>query len=265
MAARNQVWRLGPLRPGRRPLGPNQEGRLPQGFTWGASVDRITGTAAAQEISHFRATATTTGNGRNNPRSGAAALLAQTSSTLGRYPQWLCRASVTLGLLRVREEIASGAGATYGATSIQTRLGGIDLLTFDKPVGQRVSVNTRDKASSRSLLQQEAVQWKYPITGGVLASRPGGALVVTLRQQQQPFVTSPSSSSSMDLVLDTQLVDYRPRLVGGAVAASTTTTTTTRRGTNPLRVGFYLGTQSLLHGYVMWRFHRYVRSHYQRK
>eukprot|EP00977_Amphora_coffeiformis_P022940 scaffold11972_cov134-Amphora_coffeaeformis.AAC.1 len=272
MAAKNQRWRVWPLGRGGGGGGgggaavvTKEKKKNKQGFTWHASVDRTTGKATAQEISRFTATTkqhNDNNNGSNRNRAGgAAALLAKTAPVLGQYPQWLCQGRVTLGLLRAKPATSSG-GTT---TSIQTRVGGINLLTFGKPVGQRMAVNTSHKAMS-ALLRQEAVQWKYPITSGLLVSRPGGSLILTLRQQQQPpsVVASSSSSSSpsstlspapppvvvVDAVIDTQFVDYRPRIVGNTVPA------------NPLRVGFYLGTQSLVHGFVMWRFHRYVRHCY---
>ena len=191
------------------------------GFTWRASVNRATGQAAAHEVSRLPATwsqALLSGGKRGG-------ILAQTTPLLGHYPQWLCRGAVTLGLLH------AVPAASGGTTTVQTRVLGIRLLTFGKPVGQRMAVQSAN-------LRQEALIWKYPIVGGLLAAQPGGHLILTLQCDTVGDATA---------VLESHIVEYRPRLIG------------TRTPANPVRVGLYLGTQSVVHAYVMWRFHGHVR------
>ena len=215
----NKVWRLGPIR------------LFPGGYAWQASVDRATGLAAAQELSTFRLSL-------SQQQQQQSPLLPH---ILGNYPAWLCRGTVTLGLLRaVRQQPG-------GSTRLETRLLGLPILTFGRARGQKIAIRT---ATTR----QQAIEWKYPIQGGgglllAAAAAAGGNLVVTLR---------PKAGANKDdsvVVLDTQLVAYRPALVG----------TTAQQPANPLRIAFYLSTQSVIHGYAMWRFHRFVRHELQKE
>lgn len=94
------------------------------------------------------------------------------------------------------------------------------------------------------------MEWKYPIQGGWMVAAASGDLVVTLR----PADTTQKGQND-SVVLDTQLVAYRPAVVGG----------TAQQPANRLRIAFYLSTQSVIHGYAMWRFHRFVRRELQKE
>lgn len=212
-ATKSVLRRLGPI------------GLFQNGYTWQASVDRTTGEAFAKEVSQMP-------RGWNaKQQSSGAQLLSQTKVVLGTYPEWLCRGSVTFGLLKA-VPVASG-------TEIRTRLLGINILTLGTPTRQRLSFKKEKGADVDGGNREEnSVQWSYPILGGLMtATQPAGQLVMTLHS-----IASPSPT------LDTQLVAYRPALVGKHAPS------------NPIRTSLYLGTQSVIHGYAMWRYHRYVRS-----
>ena len=239
--ATTSLWRLGPV----ALFSPKKNNKLIRdggGFTWEASVDRATGKAYAKEVSYLphdwsQRLQPQQQRGKQQQQSS---IILKTEKVLGQYPNWLCRGSVTLGILQA-VPVGSGAGAATGGTRIQTRLGGIPILTFGKPVGQRVAITSQN-------IRDESIQWTYPIVGGIMAAKTtpsapsAGKLVVTLR------------SVATEPVLDTQLVDYRPALVGGGGDGG-------QKPANPIRVALYLGSQSAIHGYAMWRYHRYVRNY----
>ena len=210
MASSSSVWRLGPVQLVRR------------GFSWQASVERSTGKAFAQELSRIPVQLPT----KHQQNNGDPFL----KDLLGNYPGWLSRGSVTLGLLQAVPQ--SGGG-----TRLQTRLFGINILTFGKPAAQKLALQ------ASSAVRQQAIQWKYPIRDGLFVAptkqSAAGDLVLTLRG---------ASDDNNIVVLDTQLVAYRPRVVGAHAPA------------NPMRIALYLGSQSVVHGYAMWRFHRFVRG-----
>ena len=93
------------------------------------------------------------------------------------------------------------------------------VLAFGKP--KRSSLEWGDRA-------QVAV--RYPITGGFMTKAPGGHLYFGSK-------TTPDACQ-----LQTQIVDYQSTLVGSGPW---------------YRRRLYLGTQSLVHAFTMWRYHRY--------
>ena len=186
------------------------------GYSWEANVNPDSAKASAKEVS-------------SRPKQWKPSLqkghwsISETRDLLETYPEWLCRGSVTLGLLKA-------VPILNGGTRVQTRLFGINILTFGKPVGQRISLKTRGGT-------EDVVRWKYALQGGIMtASPPAGHL----------YVGMGTRVSSDRVFLESGLVDYAARVVGIKIPP------------NPVRVVFYLGTQSFVHGYVMWRYHRYI-------
>jgi len=140
-----------------------------------------------------------------------------------------------------------------------------------------------------------------PITGGILsrAAAPSstswwrrgdedrGSLVFSLKSVRTTTITSSepqaaerpwhemddaatttrttTTSTSTRSSIVTALSGYRPSLCGGITTngggGKAGVTKTKRRKINPLRAGFYLGTQSVVHGHIMWRFHRHCRRY----
>lgn len=218
------TWRLGPMR-----------AWPPHSFCWQASVDRATGLAASRETSYVqRPTAGTTEG------ASPTSLLVRTEPFLAHYPQWLCRARVTCGLLQA---VAVGKQGT----EIRLRGLGLSLLTLGRPVGQRIQLQQTPQqqpqqgdGSSNTGRRVTAIQWNYAIAGGLLAAAPGGRLVVQLSS------TTHDDDAPPLLHIESRLVNYRPRMVGTAPSHS-------------WRTALYLGSQSAIHGYVMWRFHHHVQ------
>jgi hypothetical protein len=99
-------------------------------------------------------------------------------------------------------------------------------------------------------MSEEAIEWKYPLLGGLLTtmtqSTTTGYLVMRLQSTDKS-----SSNDNGPPILVTGLMDYTPTLVGKK---------TWYNPLWPLRVAVYLGTQSVIHGHVMWRFHNHVRQ-----
>lgn len=201
------------------------------GYTWQAGLDRTTGMAWSTEVSRMRST---TQSDSNSLITTSPPSIVSTRQVMGNYPQWLCRGRITLGLLKA---VPVDHGA---ATRVQTRFFAINLLTFGKPSGHHFSF--RMPTASK-----EAVEWKYPLLGGLLTTtvstnQPAGYLVMRLQSHESP--DDPP-------VLTTGLVDYSPALVGKKAWYNPI---------RPLRAVFYLCTQSVIHGHVMWRFHSHVRQ-----
>jgi hypothetical protein len=210
------TWRIGPMRV------------WPQGFCWHASVDRATGLAASRETSYVQRPSAGTTEGASS-----TSLLVRTEPFLAHYPQWLCRARVTCGLLQAVPVGKQG-------TEIRLRGLGLSLLTLGRPVGQRIQVQKQGDGGSNTGRRMTAIQWNYAIAGGLLAAAPGGQLVVQLSS------TTHDDDAPPLLHIESRLVNYRPRIVGTAP-------------TNSWRTALYLGSQSAIHGYVMWRFHHHVQ------
>lgn len=160
-------------------------------YCWRARVDRTKGLAYSVETSQIK------GMNENKRTQLVDKLFAS-------YPVWLCRPSVSFGLLRC-VEIKNGWEIRF-LRHCALRLG---------KTGSR----------NRSLHQ-------FTIAGGFLTARESGHL---------------SFHAHEDGYLETHVDRYCPQLCGEAPV--------------PLfRAAFYRSTQSILHAYVMWRFHRYCRQ-----
>lgn len=221
-------------------------------YTWSAAVDRIRGTASSKETSKVSCSTET----RAKPKRRDL----RPSTTLSRilfteYPVWLCRGTTSLGLLQA-------IPLAKGGYEIRTRLWGIHLLTFGGDSGgggmlQRLFLPVKQAAwpvvAGKAHHCCSSVVW--PITGGLLAlgepkKSDMGALHFTLQTKISPPTSGgnarSSSSSSSSIV--TAIQGYRPTLCGR------------QKPIHVVRSGLYLGTQSLVHAHVMWRFHRHCRQ-----
>lgn len=203
-----------------------------QDFSWTASLDASTGTASSCEISaippacklHRSLEAC-----KNNKQ-----IVSIAESLFPSYPTWLARLSVTFGLLRA-VPLEKGGG-----TSLRDSLVGSNLLTFGRPCKTTVAVQRWSQYKTTRYTVT------LPVIGGLLAYYPSssskkkgecGALTFSVVKMQ---ATKHKSTFS----LETEIANgYRPAIAGGAPVPW-------------LRKLTYRSTQSLVHAYVMWRFHR---------
>lgn len=215
-------------------LGPIQLRRKRIGsFVWQAIVYRATGIAESKEISEAPC------------NSMLHKLLQQTADTkedshiawsLFRvYPEWLCRPFVSFGLLKSKSSERS--------IEIHDRFFGCKLLTFGTPIAR--TIPQREESGSRPTISSFEVS--IPITGGHLCrqernsySQQASFIVCTLTTHREQLDKQLSLTSCR---LETQLVSFRPVLTGEAPVS-------------PVRSWLYLLTQSTVHAYVTWRFHR---------
>ncbi|KAL3780770.1 hypothetical protein HJC23_006708 [Cyclotella cryptica] len=168
---------------------------------------------------------------------------------IAEYPNFLARASLTLGLLNVHA--ARGNSQVYVSTSVFP----FDLLCFGPP---------RD--SSKAVRTMKAYEYKgavlcsleMPILGGLLTQlterkssddvEAGGCLRFTVIRKA---VNTSSHSSS--IVFVTEIAErYKPSIAGKCYPRS------------KFRSVMYCATQRRFHKYVMWRFHRVFRKELER-
>jgi hypothetical protein len=261
-------------------------------FQWKTSFNRTTGMASSKESSivpHesalYRLFCGVGGNSTTTtPPASTRDLLAHTQDIISRYPTWLCRAKLTGGLLRAVRD-----GGNY---KIQLRLvPNLDLLVFGTVRGNRLSYR-HETQDAKSIVETTLCTLTLPIVGGLLAlpattpsrrslsgkakSSDCGSMVFTFRrdhvydhrqdtkttkrnrstnetQQRQPLSSPPPMSSddhstthcNCNLAILTALVHYRPWLVGHH-----------KTPVPRYRQWGYQSTQSVLHAYIMWRFHK---------
>lgn len=189
-------------------------------FKWNASIDRSTGIATSRETSRVPSSCNL--HRALNASSTPSKLI---ENIFGRYPSWLAGWRVTFGLLRAVPVMDGRKGKQ---TAIRDSLFGVTLLSF---------------GPGRFRARRNEYNMVIPIVGGVLAlpSSKGtyGGLSFSLLQ---------GDSNENSTVMETSIVDgYRPTIAGSAPVSR-------------LRAGLYRSTQSLLHAYIMSRFHHYCYS-----
>jgi hypothetical protein len=183
-------------------------------FHWSASVDRKTGVAQSQEVSYpsrLRRCKDRHGDDSYDDTKMKRMMI----QCFLDYPRWLCKGSVTLGLLRAVpcRAAANGRNANDDAVwDLQLTGIGTSMLALGKP-------------TRRSNVVQ------FPFQGGLLVAQNQGCLRFAVTDHG---------------VIETNVVDYRPRLLSNPPV-------------HALRAVVYQRTQTLVHAYVMWRFHRYCR------
>ncbi len=149
--------------------------------------------------------------------------------TFQRYPSWLAGWRVTFGCLRA--DLVRNKSREEQEIAIKDALFGVTLLSF----GQ-------GKPSKRHQRRHCQIEYNYmlPIVGGFMTMTSpedscgalSFSLISTCRDDNESFV------------LETSVSGYRPKFAGPAPVSR-------------LRAGIYRSTQSMVHAYVMWRFHHY--------
>mmetsp|Transcript_19215 Transcript_19215/g.38961 ORF Transcript_19215/g.38961 Transcript_19215/m.38961 type:complete len:232 (-) Transcript_19215:38-733(-) len=180
------------------------------------------------------------------------------------YPRWLAGLAVTFGVLRARP-INDASKATEiriieggdidsdreaAGVVICDAVFGLNLLTF----GRAISSTALGKKKS-------CVTVDLPVMGGLLTLAPPGLKkrdgngsakclgCVRFMLSQQREVDEQGTLG--DLVIETKVAGaYRPAIAGGPPVST-------------LRKRAYLSTQSVVHAYVMWRFHGWCDAHLQ--
>mmetsp|Transcript_5022 Transcript_5022/g.14638 ORF Transcript_5022/g.14638 Transcript_5022/m.14638 type:complete len:240 (-) Transcript_5022:69-788(-) len=146
------------------------------------------------------------------------------------YPTWLCKKNMTFGLFRpsiVKDD---------DATNLQLKLGRINMLTFGVP---KLSAAPDGGISSCAI--------QIPVEGGLL-SLPPDAENNDQGRLEFSLDAIPAEDDSILVKLTTKIDgNYRPS-IGGSPPV-------------PIyRKAMYRFTQSVVHAYVMWRFHRATAS-----
>ena len=249
-------------------------------FCWRAALDQKTGEATATEISTPR---------RRSNRAGAQHV-PRTScdhksliDLLKSYPVWLSRPSVSFGILRTCElskprdvtrtridQTRSLNGIEHQGSvsgiSISDSLLGLNLLCF----GRARSIVTTCTAKTNGGNRRRSIQVEFPVIGGLLDGK---------RQTQAATSTNDiSEHGCIRFVVEQEEVimrDKRKMQQGRKRWSNVRIESSTCDGycpaisgdapVNPIRKVAYLSSQSLVHAYVMWRFHRKVWADTQRK
>jgi hypothetical protein len=149
---------------------------------------------------------------------------------------WLCQGRITLGILKAEP---FSYGENQKGIHMQDRIFGINVLSFGQPTTTS-SLGLHDRQRRNQSSSSKSITTIIPIVGGCMARRrkPGGSYSGSLT-----FVLEQSSLDTYRI--ETGITnDYRPSLAGPPPVSS-------------VRGWFYQSTQSLLHAYVMWRFHRF--------
>jgi hypothetical protein len=216
-------------------------------FSWTASLNETTGIASSKETSSLNLKYSS----NNGIRDSDLAHL--TEQMFSSYLSWLVRPAITFGALR-QGSVVDENGAD-DETAIQLRcLKGVNLLSFGRPHSLRTFQHQRFVSVTTNL----------PITGGWFAvivpadcrlhrfpfqkkvASGGGALRLSLLcKRQKTSYNKRTTLDHDDIQIQTELVGYRPRLASGHPVRT-------------LRKHLYLSTQSIIHAYVMWRFHRHI-------
>ena len=191
-------------------------------FKWSAAIERSTGIATSRESS--RAPSSCSLYRAVDTCRMPARLM---ENVFGRYPTWLASWRVTFWCLRA-VPVTNGI-KNKQLTEIRDALFGVTLLSFAPG-----HVHVRKSRHTEYTMVM-------PIAGGLFAlpSPEGayGSLSFSLRRE--------GGGSDDSLTLHTTISDgYRPTIAGSAPVSF-------------LRAGLYRSTQSLIHAYVMWRFHHY--------
>jgi hypothetical protein len=202
-----------------------------QRFQATALIDRGTGIATSCEISRVPLSC---------PLHRAIAAGGEEAAKLaedlfGGYPSWLASWPVSWGCLRAIP-IPGETKKCHKTIALRDPIFGKTVLLFGPGC---FSVRERRRHIGRRATEYTMT---LPFVGGFLA-RPSpegtyGSLLFSL-------VSDKRDKGDSILVLDTAIADYRPALAGSKLPISR------------MRAGIYRSTQSLLHAYVMWKFHHY--------
>lgn len=205
---------------------------FPRGFSWRASVDRRSGICNSRETSLVSSTCSL---GESLGPLNQKQKLKKLASLWSLYPTWLAKGSVTLGLLQA----VSGSDGSVGVYFL-----GKNVITFGRC--QAFIVNDELIASlpieGGFMTTQHSRMFRNPSKRGH-PPRPArshyGALSIRLKKNDEEFKNYYQVSTTID--------GYRACLVGEGSPSS-------------FRKWFYLSSQSMLHAYVMWRFHHFAQK-----
>jgi hypothetical protein len=222
-------------------------------YQWSAAIEPSTGIATSRERSHPPAC-----HSRMTTRAQRHAFL---QAFLG-YPQWLARPRVTFGMIQAQQNHTDGSTTIYLRSAIWNstilRRNRLALLSFGQP--QRHVRHRGDRKQNTP----EITSILLPITGGILA-QPTTKTTMTTKVGRRSRSTPGTAIRSHEVVsygsllfslhqahnqtivaVETNIQDgYRPTLAGRRLPLSI------------LQARMYQSTQSLVHAYVMWRFHKY--------
>ena len=205
-------------------------------FVWEASLDSSTGRGRSRETSEA-IVRIKKGSTRQDTILQMQRLCTHLVSS---YPIWLTGGKVTFGLLRT---VPTTSDKTI--VSIQSRLVNFNLLSFGT-------------AQIKRLTNNECIL-ELPVQGGFFALAPPsipatdcGCLKFTLIAANHPskikYNHNKISQGNLMLHLRSEISgNYCPWLAGPAPVPF-------------IRKWMYLSTQSLVHAYVMWRFHHEFRN-----
>ena len=200
-------------------------------FKWTASIDLTTGIATSHEISRVPSSCSLH---RTIASGGEAAKFIR--DLFCGYPSWLATWPVSLGCLR-SIPITAETRMKQTITALRDPVFGMTFLSFGPG---RFSVREIQRRAGRRATEYTVT---LPLAGGLLA-RPSssgtfGSLFFTL-------ISKRDANGESFFVIDTGIADgFRPALAGSTPPLSRT------------RAGIYRSSQSLLHAYIMWRFHRH--------
>lgn len=250
-------------------------------FCWSAALDRKTGEATATEISTPRRRSNRAGD-QYVPITSCSCDDKFLIDLLKSYPVWLSRRSVSFGVLRTsvlskqrdvtctridRTRPPNGIEAQQVAAigmSINDSLFGLNLLCFGIP---RSTVTT---AKTNGGNRRRSIQVDFPVIGGLLDGKrqaqaatstndisEHGRIRFVVEQEEVKIQDIEKAQQSQkiwsNLRIESSISDgYCPAISGGAPV-------------NAIRKVAYLSSQSLVHAYVMWRFHGKVWAGTQKK
>jgi hypothetical protein len=191
---------------------------FPRGFSWQASLDKVTGRGSSREVSYAIL------NAKDSTREARSRLRSFVSELVADYPNWLAQGGVTLGLLRAVNH------PKEQCTSLEPRLINFNILSFG-------TVQIKNITPTRCVLE-------LPIVGGLLAL--------------------PAASGTNDRGCLKFVIETGPRINGDIIPCELRTEIAGNycpwiAGYPPVplfRKWTYLSTQSPVHAYCMWRFHR---------
>jgi hypothetical protein len=186
-------------------------------FSWQASLDAATGRARAKETS--KSAFKTTGS----PREATRKLQHFSRNLAASYPNWLVSGSVTFGILR------AVSNPNDLSTVLKPRLVDLNLLSFG---------DLRIKRATAT-----GCEFELPITGGLLSLPPKGK-----RDRGcldfEVITDSMTDGTVISCHLRTTIAgNYCPWVAGDPPVPF-------------VRKWTYLSSQSLVHAYVMWRYHK---------
>mmetsp|Transcript_15453 Transcript_15453/g.28764 ORF Transcript_15453/g.28764 Transcript_15453/m.28764 type:complete len:275 (+) Transcript_15453:195-1019(+) len=202
-----------------------------QPFTWEAELDAKTGLASSREDSSFQMISQTKTTGTVDHIRGVSEKFVAT------WPYFVCKGSVTFGLFRAAAKDKNKNRTSSNTICIQPRFLPVSLLGFGKPQRQQ-KTNLVGKPR-----QQMVGMWEIPLKGGLLALVPHkGKLVFSISKTMK--APEKGAGTVNDIYqISTQIVDYQPWLAGHPPVSS-------------IRKWLYLSTQSHIHAYITWRFHK---------